>query len=298
MLDKNSLEHHIRLHIKSTNGVDFEKLFWKICKSNFPDLAILKPYHDIGNDGYSLKEKIFFSCYGVENKYQNSYTIKKVKQEYKKFTTNWLDKNIFKKWVFVTNDNLMGAPHQTILDLNKVKDGVLKENWGLDELVYFTKELKEQPLHTIFKLPEHNLYSSNQSIKLWTGKKKDDTLNIDNLVTLKYSWNDIKQGNIELAINAFSFEDEKPEGGSTIGSGNIKLKIGDHINKGQGEMRNLVLNLSNEIVKFDSSGNRNKLIKIGNRSFSVSLNSIKKVDKGKGPRSYEYNFSISENKIQ
>ena len=298
MLDKNSLEHHIRLHIKSTSGVGFEKLFWKICKNNYPDLKILKPYHDMGNDGYSLKEKIFFSCYGVEDKYQNSYTIKKIEEEYEKFTKNWLKTNTFKKWVFVTNDNLMASPHKKILDLNNNADGVIKENLGLDELVSFSLKLKEQPLHTIFRLPEHSLYSSNQIIKLWTHSSRDETLNLDNQATLKYAWNNIKEGNIELALDHFSFEDEKPEGGSEIGSGNIKIKIGNQINRSSAKMSDLVLNLSNEIIKFDSLDNRKKLIRVRNRSFVVSLNSIRRIEKEKGPRSYEYNFSISETETQ
>jgi hypothetical protein len=130
------LEQAIRDKIRLSDGKKFQQIFWDIMILRYSDLQTPRMQHDLGNDGYSLKEKVFFACYAPESlKYDNADTKQKISDDYKDFCDNWKNKFSFGKWVFVTKDNLMGIPHQSLVDLNTNGDGVTKENFGLEQIV-------------------------------------------------------------------------------------------------------------------------------------------------------------------
>jgi len=130
------LETAIRDKIRLSSGKQFQQMFWDIMVLRCLDFQTPRMMHDKGNDGYSIMEKNFFSCYATEEiKYDNDGTVKKMTDDYESFCKNWISKNYFEKWVFVTKENLMGKPHQKIVDLNMLADGVAKENWGMEQVV-------------------------------------------------------------------------------------------------------------------------------------------------------------------
>jgi len=155
------LEQAIRDKIKLSDGKKFQQIFWDIMILRYSDLQTPRMQHDLGNDGYSLKEKVFFACYAPEFlKYDNVDTKQKISEDYKAFCNNWKNKSSFEKWIFVTKDNLMGTPHQSIVDLNTNGDGVVKENWGLEQIVKEALCLENAAVVRIFDLSDSYLVNA------------------------------------------------------------------------------------------------------------------------------------------
>ena len=159
---KNSaLEQAIRDKIKVLDGKDFQQLFWDVMILRYADLQTPRMQQDLGNDGYSVGSKIFFACYAPEAlRYDNSETKSKITSDYKSFCDHWKDKFSFEKWTFVTKENLMGVPHQCIVDLNANGDGVVKESWGLEQMVRETLCLAVDNIIRIYKLPDSYLVTA------------------------------------------------------------------------------------------------------------------------------------------
>lgn len=161
-MSSKQLETAIRDKIKLVDGKQFQQLFWNIEMLRYADLQTPKMQHDLGNDGYSIGARIFFACYGPESvKYDNAATVIKMDTDYKSFCKNWKNKHVFTKWVFVTKDNLMGKPHQKLVDLNREQDGVDKEIWGLEQIVREALCLDEKNIIRIFDLPPAYLQKEN-----------------------------------------------------------------------------------------------------------------------------------------
>lgn len=154
-MDRNAIKKIVADRIRTSSGTEFQKVCWDILKEHYADLATPEMQHDLGNDGYSRDDKIFFACYAPEGeKYDNRTTVNKIEGDYQKFVENWRDECLFEKWVFITRDNLMGRPHQKILQLNKIHDGVSKEQWGLEQLLKKAMQIDEEHLRQIFNLPD------------------------------------------------------------------------------------------------------------------------------------------------
>jgi hypothetical protein len=152
------LEMAVRDKIRLADGKSFQQLFWDIMILRHPDLQTPRMQHDLGNDGYSIGAKVFFACYAPESlKYDNTDTKEKISDDYKSFCDNWKNKFSFDKWIFVTKDNLMGVPHQRIVELNGQSDGVNKENWGLEQVVREALCLDSSHVVRIFTLPDSYL---------------------------------------------------------------------------------------------------------------------------------------------
>ncbi|MDD2224748.1 MAG: hypothetical protein PHP97_01120 [Candidatus Shapirobacteria bacterium] len=161
-MNRNSLNQIIKDRIFASNGKIFQELIWKILIKVYPDLQTPKMQHDLGNDGYSTKEKTFFACYAIEgNKYDNTETINKINDDYDKFVDNWKNRGSFNKWVFITKDDLMGIPHQTIVNLNSNNDGILKELWGLPQLLDNCNNISDKDIRVIFNIEEDPKYICN-----------------------------------------------------------------------------------------------------------------------------------------
>lgn len=150
-----ALEQVIREKIHYKNGKQFQQLFWDVMILRNLDLQTPRMHKDLGNDGYSIPKKIFFACNGTEDsEYDNVKTVKKIGDDYKSFCDNWKDKYPFEKWCFVTKANLMGKPHQKLVELNNEQDGVVKENFGLEQFVNEALCLEIADLKRIFELPD------------------------------------------------------------------------------------------------------------------------------------------------
>lgn len=149
------LEQAIREKIHYKNGKDFQQLFWDVMILRLSDLQTPRMLKDLGNDGYSIQGKIFFACHGTEDsQYDNKKTVKKIKDDYQLFCDNWKSKYPFTTWAFVTKANLMGQPHQTLLELNSNGDGITKQNLGLEQFVREVLCLEIADIRRIFELPE------------------------------------------------------------------------------------------------------------------------------------------------
>jgi len=154
-MNKNEIREIIRDRIYRLNGKPFQQLCWDVFIKIFPDLQTPRPVHDLGNDGYTIKASKFFACYAPEgHEYDNKETITKIDDDYKKFLANWKDRYDFKKWVFLTKDNLTGAPHQKLVELNGNGDGITKENWGIEQIVNTVMSLDEAVIKMLFNLEE------------------------------------------------------------------------------------------------------------------------------------------------
>ncbi|OGG34838.1 MAG: hypothetical protein A2427_00435 [Candidatus Nealsonbacteria bacterium RIFOXYC1_FULL_40_7] len=156
-MNKNSTRQVVIDRIYRLNGKEFQQLCWDILIKVFTDLQTPRPVHDLGSDGYTVKSSIFFACYAPEShEYDASETTDKINGDYKKFVDNWKTNGNFKKWVFLTKGNLIGAPHQKIVELNNNGDGVTKENWGVDQIVNMVMGLDIQLIKELFNLEDAN----------------------------------------------------------------------------------------------------------------------------------------------
>lgn len=148
------MEDAIRAKIQVVSGKEFQELFWAVMLLRCGDFQTPRMQKDLGNDGYSIDKKIFCACYAPESlKYDNAGTVEKIRDDYQLFCDNWKDKHSFEKWVFVTKENLMGKPHQKLVELNALNDGVSKENWGMEQFVRECLCLDNVHLVRIFNLP-------------------------------------------------------------------------------------------------------------------------------------------------
>ncbi|NTV30453.1 hypothetical protein HGA91_00535 [candidate division WWE3 bacterium] len=162
-MSTHAINQQIRDRIFRLSGKEFQQLVWDILIKIYPDLQTPKMNHDLGNDGYSISEKAFFAVYAPElAKYDNETTRKKISNptpnqseevgDYEKFIANWKDKFGFTKWAFITKENLMGNPHQKIAELNQNGDGVVKEHWGVEQLIEKVMGLEESVIRGLFDL--------------------------------------------------------------------------------------------------------------------------------------------------
>ena len=150
----NSVKQIIIQNIKGYNEVAFQRWFWGAIKHKYSDLETPKPKKDKGNDGYSIKGKIFFAVNGVENGiFDGNKVSEKIKSDYKKFVTNWKSKNNFDTWAFVVNGELTGIPHQTFNELNSNGDGINKTCFDVNKLVDFLSQLSNEEKAEILGLP-------------------------------------------------------------------------------------------------------------------------------------------------
>ena len=163
-----SEERIIRDRIRMSTGKQFQQLFWDIIICHYPNTILPKMLHDFGSDGHDFTSEMFFAVYAPDSlNYDNKTTLKKITNprpnkseelgDYEKFTNNFLAKFRFKKWIFVTSDNLMGLPNQKIAELNSNKDGVVKESWGLDKLVKLSLDLNEKDRKRIYHLENQTI---------------------------------------------------------------------------------------------------------------------------------------------
>lgn len=150
-----SIEKIVKDRIINENGKSFQELFWNIAMCCYDDLQTPKMRNDLGNDGYSIDKKCFFAVYAPETQtYDNNDTVNKIAEDYDKFVLNWKILYDFSTWYFVTKDNLMGLPHQKLVDLNNNGDGVKKENIGLNAILNIVNSIDEESLKRIFMLPD------------------------------------------------------------------------------------------------------------------------------------------------
>lgn len=168
------IEEIIRDRLNRLTGKPFQQIVWDILMCLYPDFIPVKMQHDLGNDGYSVKEGTFYAMYAPETiKYDISETSKKITNndpkklgDYEKFVKNWKPKFNFIKWIFVTRDNLTGKPNLKIAELNSINDGVTKEYWGLDRITQLAFKLKPDDLNRIFQTNtnDQNLGSEVETI--------------------------------------------------------------------------------------------------------------------------------------
>jgi len=106
-MNKNNQRKLIEDRLARLSGKDFQKVIWQILKYKYLQLQTPKMVKDLGSDGHSLKDKVFFACYAPENNnYDSKKTIKKIKEDYEKFINTWKDDNNFKDWHFVVSRDL------------------------------------------------------------------------------------------------------------------------------------------------------------------------------------------------
>lgn len=170
-------EKIIRNRLNGLSGKEFQQKLWDILCCYYSDFQCVKKQNDLGSDGHSIKEKIFFAVYAIEpgSKYDNSQTIKKISNpnplkkeelgDYEKFLKNWKDTNNFNTWVFVTKDSLMGRPHKKLSELNSNGDGIVKINWCIDNIIAACSKLDNKDIKRIFELDNLNLDSKPEEVE-------------------------------------------------------------------------------------------------------------------------------------
>lgn len=154
-MNNHGLRQIIRDRIYRLNGKEFQQLCWDVLIKVYPDLQTPRMVHDLGNDVYTVASSTFFACYAPEShEYDSKETIGKIEDDYKKFTDNWKTKYGFQNWVFLTKDNLIGSPHQKFVELNSNSDGILKSNWGVEQLIDRVMNLDETTIKTLFDIED------------------------------------------------------------------------------------------------------------------------------------------------
>lgn len=267
------LEQAIREKIKISDGKAFQQIFWDVMILRCSDLQTPRMQHDLGNDGYSPKEKIFFACYAPESlKYDNADTKQKISDDYQDFCNNWKNKFPFEKWIFVTKDNLMGAPHQSIVELNTNGDGIVKENWGLEQIVREALCLDGAAVLRIFDLPDSYLVSAISeekdfgiiteifefifskeipSVDIGSIKKSENYTELTEKVSLNFSGEELKTAR-EMIVRNWAHKTLvekylKDEEGRNPG------RVNALISKMQSDFRR-IKNVKNHSVPIDSAG--------------------------------------------
>jgi len=153
MIDRHGIKKIVKDRISNCARENFQQLVWDILIKTYPGLQAPKMVRDMGSDGHIIKEECFFACYAPESfEYDNKDTFDKINKDFAKFTKNWLSTGQFNKWIFVTKRNLKGEALKRITELNQIKDGVRKENWGLENLVNLSMKLSEGDIQEIFDL--------------------------------------------------------------------------------------------------------------------------------------------------
>jgi len=195
----NSLEEIIKAIIFKKNGKEFQKLVWDILICQYPDFQTPEMNHDLGNDGYSIKERLFVAVYAPEKEYDNKKTVKKISNsnskdlgDYEKFVNNWKNKYEFEVWVFLTKEDLKGLPHQKLVDLNNNGDGIKKENWGLQQILSRSLSLNEKDIRRIYNLQE-DLFPQ----KL---KRSNEVETIIDLIEYISANNELTEGDFENSL--------------------------------------------------------------------------------------------------
>lgn len=161
-------EEFIRDRLHRLSGKEFQQIFWDIMVCSYDDFQTPKMQNDLGNDGYTLKERTFFSVHATDSgNYDGGKTSKKMSNpspkkgqelgDYDKFLKNWKHKNAFDVWIFVTKGELTGIPHQTLVDLEKNGDGIHKLNWGMEHIVHQCSLLSSDDRERIFGIPSASI---------------------------------------------------------------------------------------------------------------------------------------------
>ena len=141
-MDKANLRRIIENELFSLAGNEFQSCCDRLLSTLYPDdytsVRAGGPRGDTKIDGYCPKARIFFAAHATRGE-QTSATKKKIGDDLEGCLAEYND---VRKWIYLTNDTLLGEIHQFVEDLRKKHSTVVIELWNHKRLTDTVLSLK------------------------------------------------------------------------------------------------------------------------------------------------------------
>jgi tetratricopeptide (TPR) repeat protein len=129
-MNKATLRKIIEGQLATLGGDNFQDMCDRLCLKIYPDdytpVRAGGPKGDTKNDGYCPKKKIYFAAHATRRE-STSATKRKIKSDLIGCLRKHKD---VKKWVYLTNDTLLGEVEQFVEELRRQHPKVTIETWG------------------------------------------------------------------------------------------------------------------------------------------------------------------------
>jgi tetratricopeptide (TPR) repeat protein/transcription elongation GreA/GreB family factor len=129
-MNKATLRKIIEGQLVTLGGDNFQDMCDRLCLKIYPDdytpVRAGGPKGDTKNDGYCPKKKIYFAAHATRRE-STSATKRKIKSDLIGCLRKHKD---VKKWVYLTNDTLLGEVEQFVEELRRQHPKVTIETWG------------------------------------------------------------------------------------------------------------------------------------------------------------------------
>ena len=149
---KASLRKIVEGQLATLGGDNFQDMCDRLCLKIYPDdytpVRAGGPKGDTKNDGYCPKKKIYFAAHATRGE-STSATKRKIKSDLKGCLRKHKD---VKKWVYLTNDTLLGEVEDCVDGLRKQHPKVTIETWGHKKITERILRLNETDISNIIGL--------------------------------------------------------------------------------------------------------------------------------------------------
>ena len=151
-MDNATLRKIVEAQLFNLRGDSFQDLCDRLCMKLYPDdytpVRAGGPKGDTKNDGYCPKAKIYFAAHATRGE-RALATKKKIKSDLEGCLEKHRD---VKKWVYLTNDTLLGDVETFVEELRTDHPEVIIETWGHKKITEKILEFDEKNIGSILDL--------------------------------------------------------------------------------------------------------------------------------------------------
>lgn len=163
-MDLRIIEDYIK-SIEYTHFQDFcDRLFLKLYPNDYIPVRAGGRNGDMKNDGYCHKERIFFQAHATRG--ESAKTTKdKIEKDLKGCLSKWTD---VKKFVYITNDTLIGEVENFVDDLRKKHPTIEISTWSPKKIIEEMKDLSDKDIEYIIErnIPGNLTINNNDGSKI------------------------------------------------------------------------------------------------------------------------------------